>query len=367
MLTDTAVKSAKPGAKPVRLYDSGGLYLEVSPAGGKLWRMKCYFRGKEKRLSLGRYPGIGLREARERRDEARKMLAGGNEPLSPRQAAKFEQEKAQQALLVEEANTLLNVARDWREVWQTYVAPTTNKSVWANLERNIFPDLGAMPIASVTTGVLLATLRKLEAAGKGDTLRKATGALNLLFKWAKRNGRGVTENPVDFDRYTFKKFETTNHPAIIDLPGIARLLRNIDAYHGKLPGVSAALRLAPLLFQRIGELRTMKWADLDLDGQEPEWNYFVTKIKVEHNVPLARQAVEILKELHPMTGGGEYVFPSFRTGRPISDAAINTALKTMGYDTQKEMTGHGFRAIGYTHLRQTLRYPADIVNFQLSH
>jgi integrase len=173
-------------------------------------------------------------------------------------SAKQEQEKAQAAREAEEANTFLRVAKDWRETWQTHVAPTTNKSIWGNLERNIFPVLGDMHIVEAADSVLDA-LQKIEAAGKGDTLRKARGAISLIFNHAKNNLKIKIENPTkSFDRYTFKKCETTNYPAILDLPGIAKLLRDIDAYHGTLPGVEAALRLAPLLFQRIGELRAMR-------------------------------------------------------------------------------------------------------------
>jgi integrase len=359
--SDTAVRNAKPAEKPYKITDEKGLFLFVTPSGGKLWRLKYRFGGKEKLLSLGAYPDVPLKEARERRDDARKLLANEQDP--------GEVKKAQKAAKPEPVDTFRQVAEAWREIWVTHVSTATCKEIWANLERNIFPHIGASPVADVTTKQVIDCLRLLETSGRGATLRKAKAAISLIFKYAIQNGRGVTQNPVsNFDRYTFKKFKVHNFPTLLDPVEIGKLLRAIDAYHGTLPGVDAALRLAPILFQRIGELRTMKWADIRFETPEgPEWTYTVGKTDTEHNVPLPSQAVAILQEIRPLTGHGEYCFPSFRAGRPISNAAINTALEAMGYNTQTEITGHGFRAMAYTLIREKLKFPMEIVDFQLSH
>jgi integrase len=368
-LTDKQVANAKadPDKRMTTLFDGGGLYLEVHPDGVKRWRMKYRYGGKARLLTFGTYPKISLKEAREWREETRQQLASGLDPVEEKRAGKAALVARERAAREEEANTFLKVAEGWREVWRTHVEPQTEKEIWANLERNIFPDLGSLPIAKATTKVLIECLRKIEATGRGATLRKAKAAVSLIFKYAIQNERGgITQNPVaNFDRHTFKKFDVKNFPTLLDPVLIGRLLRAMDAYRGTLPSVSAALRLAPLLFQRIGELRTMRWADLDLD--KGEWFYTVSKTKTPHHVPLSRQAVAILKALRPQTEKlGEYVFPSFRL-RPISNAAINTALEAMGYDTQNEITGHGFRAMAYSLLREKLKYPKEIVDFQLAH
>jgi integrase len=339
------------------------MYLFVTPAGGKLWRMQYRFEGKQKLLAFGAYSAVGLKEARERRDEAKKLLASGADPSAVKKAEKAARERAARE---EGANTFRKVAEDWRGVWRTHVSPQTEKEIWANLEHNVFPELGMIPIAKVSTKRVLDCLRRIESSGQGATLRKAKGAVSLIFKYAIQNERGITQNPVaNFDRHTFRRFEVKNFPALLDPVEIGKLLRAIDAYHGTLPGVEAALRLAPLLFQRIGELRAMRWSELDLDGAE--WFYVVGKTQTPHHVPLSRQVEAILRELQPLTGQGEYVFPSFRRNRPISNAAINTALESMGYDTKTQMTGHGFRAMAYTLLREKLKYPKEIVDFQLAH
>jgi integrase len=370
-LTDKQVQNAKPGPdqRIKALFDGSGLYLEAHADGTKRWRLKFRHDGKDKLMSLGSYPEVSLSEARSKREAARKTLDSGRNPIEEKRAARAAQIQQEEAVKADETNTFLRIAEDWREVWQTHVTPATCKEVWANLERNVCPLLGTMPIREITTKTLMGCLRRIEESGRGATLRKAKGAVSLIFKYAIQNGRGVTQNPVlNFDRHTFRKFRVRNFPTLLDPLEIGKLLRAIDAYRGTLPGVSAALRLAPILFQRIGELRTMKWAGLDLENPDgAEWNYIVGKTQTPHNVPLSRQAVAILKELHPLTGDGEYCFPSFRAGHPLSDAAINTALEAMGFNTRTEITGHGFRAMAYTHLRERLKFPKEIVDFQLAH
>jgi hypothetical protein len=263
-LSDTAIRNAKPESKPYKLRDTGNLYITIAPSGGKLWRMDYRHEGKRKTLAFGSYPAIGLADARQRRDEARKLLASGTDPGEVRKA-----QKAAKLKPVEVADTFQQVAADWREVWATHVTQTTAKEIWANLTTYVFPRIGALPIEEVSTKVLIDCLRQIEETGRGATLRKSKGAISLIFKFAIQNERGVTQNPVlNFDRHTFRKFKVHNFPTLLDPLEIGKLLRAIDAYHGTLPSVSAALRLAPMLFQRIGELRTMRWADVDLDNPD---------------------------------------------------------------------------------------------------
>ncbi|MDR1660861.1 MAG: integrase arm-type DNA-binding domain-containing protein [Azoarcus sp.] len=363
-LSDIEIRKASLTGKSYKMVDGGGLYVIVTATGGKWWRLDYRFGGKRKTLALGTYPEISLADARQRRNEARKLLANGTDPGEMKKA-----QKAAKLKPAEVVNTFQQVAEDWREVWKTHVTPATNKEIWANLTTYVFPRIGALPIADVSTKVLIDCLRQIEETGRGATLRKSKGAVSLIFKFAIQNERGVTQNPVlNFDRHTFRKFKVRNFPTLLDPLEIGKLLRAIDAYHGTLPSVSAALRLAPMLFQRIGELRTMRWADVDLDNPDgAEWNYIVGKTQAPHNVPLSRQAVTILRELHPITWTSEFVFPSFRAGRPMSEAAINTALETMGYNTREQITGHGFRAMAYTHLRERLKFPKELVDFQLAH
>jgi hypothetical protein len=206
-LTDKRVLNAKPDPdkRMTALFDGGGLYLEITRDGVKRWRMKYRHDGKARLLSFGTYPAVSLKEARERREETRKQLASGLDPVEEKRAGVAAQVAREQAGREEEANTFLKVAEGWREVWRTHVEPQTEKEVWANLERNIFPDLGGLPIAKVTTKVLLDCLRNIEASGRGVTLRKAQGAVSLIFKYAIQNERGgFSHNPVaNFDRHTF--------------------------------------------------------------------------------------------------------------------------------------------------------------------
>ncbi|MDR0715943.1 MAG: integrase arm-type DNA-binding domain-containing protein, partial [Azoarcus sp.] len=335
VLTDTAIRTARPTDKPRKLSDSGGLYLLIAPTGGKLWRMKYRFNGKEKTLAFGKYPEVPLKDARDRRDEARKLLANGADPAAVKKAQKAErQERA--------ANNFEAVAHRWFEVWKAGVAEKTAQSQWRRLENHIFPFLGGVPVSEITPKKVIEALRPLEARGTGDTLRKSKTAINQILRFAIQN-EWAQYNPVPDLVGAFKVTPTKHMAAITDPVKLGVLLRDIDMYHGS-PSVCYALRLVPLVFVRPCELRGAKWAAIDLE--KGEWKFFVGKTKVEHLVPLSRQAVAILKELHPITGHHRtgLVFPGQKPGRPLSNATINNALRIMGYDTQADITGHGFRA-----------------------
>jgi len=356
-LTDMVIRQLKPAGKMRKVSDGAGLYLEIATTGGKLWRYAYRFNGKQKLLALGKYPDVSLQEARKRHSEARERLAQGIDPSTARKVEK--QVSAERA-----ANTFEFVAREWLAVWSKDKVKTTIDHTQARLRNDILPILGGKPIASITTPDILAALRRIEDRGAIDTAHRSKNIISQIMRYAVSTAR-AEQNPVLNIDSTVLQLRPVKHMASITEPAkVAELLRAIDAYKGTYP-VQAALRLAPLVFARIGELRTAEWADIDLD--RTEWKYTVSKTKKEHHVPLARQAVEILKELRLLTGSGKYVFPGIRSGRPISDMTINRALQSMGYDTKNEMTGHGFRAMARTLIAEELHYRPEVIEHQLAH
>jgi len=355
-LSDTAVRTAKPADKPYKLPDEKGLFLLVHPNGSKYWRQKYRFGGKEKLLSLGVYPDTGLKDARQRRDAARKLLADGVDPGEHRKAAK--------AVKVERAaNSFEVIGREWfeknRETW----APSHADKIIKRLENDVFPWLGGKAIAEITAPDVLAVLRRIEGRGTLDTAHRAGGNCSQIFRYAIATGRAVRD-PVPDLRGALPPARGGNFAAITEPAKVAELLRAIDAFSGTFV-VRAALLLSPLLFVRPGELRRAEWADFDLD--KAEWGYFVTKTKSDHLVPLASQAVAILKELHALTGHGRYVFPGRDPQKAMSEAAVNAALRRMGYDTKTEITGHGFRAMARTILHEELHQKPEVIEHQLAH
>ncbi len=355
-LTDAAVRNAVPRDKPYRLADSAGLYLEVSPAGGKYWRFKYRFGGKEKRLALGVYPAVGLKEARVRRDAARKLLADGIDPSAHR--------KVQKAATVERAsNSFETVAREWFCKQAPAWAASHADKIMQRLEKNVFPWLGGRPIAEITAPELLTVLRRIEGRGALDTAHRAHQNCGQIFRYAVATGRAERDPSGDL-RGALQPSKHENFAAITDPAKVGELLRAIDAFKGTFV-VRCALLLAPLLFVRPGELRKAEWDGFDLD--RAEWRYFVTKTKTEHAVPLASQAVAVLRELADLTGGGRYVFPGRDPKKSMSEAAVNAALRRMGYDTKTEMTGHGFRAMARTILHEELPIKPEVIEHQLAH
>ena len=355
-LTDISIKKTKPRGKAYKLFDGGGLYIQIEPTGGKLWRYQYRFEEKRKLLSLGKYPDVPLQEARKRHIEAREQLAQGIDPSAAKKAKKAAgKERA--------ANSFELVAREWFIRWKGNKADYTIKRTLSNLEKNILPWIGARPVSEIKTPDILAVLRRIEDRGFGETTRKTRDVISGVFRYAVQTGR-TEYNPCDNLRGALKPVQVKNYPSITEPEKVAELLRAIDTYQGGLV-VRAALRLAPLVFVRPGELRAAKWENLDLN--RAEWKYTTSKTKTEHIVPLARQAVEIFKDLYPLTGRGEYVFPNIRPGRPISDATLNRALQTMGYDTKTEITGHGFRAMARTLLAERLGFQPEVIEHQLAH
>ena len=367
-LTDPEIRNARPRAKPVRLFDGGGLYLEVSPSGGKWWRLKYRYSGKEKRLSLGVYPdtplagrkdkktGDWIKGARDKRDDARKLLAEGIDPSANRQALKSA--KADRA-----GNSFEVIAREWFAKFSPQWAEGHKRSILQRLERDIFPWLGSKPIAEISAPQLLASLRRVEARGALETAHRELGYCGQIFRYAVATGRADRDPSGDL-RGALPPAQEQHFPAITDPNKAAELLRAIDGYEGTLT-VKCALQLAPLVFVRPGELRNAQWSDFDL--AKAEWRYRVSKTETDHIVPLAKQAVGILRELEPLTGDGTYVFPGARsTKRPMSDNAILAAMRRMGIE-KSEMTGHGFRAMARTILDEVLKVRVDLIEHQLAH
>jgi integrase len=355
-LTDTAVRNAKSGKKAVKLFDDRGLYLEVSPAGGKWWRHKYRFEGKEKRLSLGVYPDVGLKEARERRDDARKLLASGVDPGAHRKAQKLARNE-------QGANSFEVVAQEWFAKYAAIWAVSHSERTMRRFERDVFPWIGSRPICDIHAPEILTVLRRIEARGAGETAHRALSNCGQVFRYAVATGRASRDPSADL-RGALSRVKKSHFAAKTEPEAVAGILRAIDGYLGTLP-VRCAMRLAPLLFVRPGELRTAKWADVDVE--EKEWRFTVTKTNTPHIVPLSRQAIEILDELRPVTGNGKYVFPSARTSsRPMSDNAILAAMRRAGID-KEEMTGHGFRAVARTILDEVLGVRPDYIEHQLAH
>ncbi|MBX9346034.1 integrase arm-type DNA-binding domain-containing protein [Chromobacterium vaccinii] len=356
-LTDIAVRSAKPREKAYRLYDTGGLYVEVSPAGSKLWRVKYRFDGKEKRLAVGTYPELGLKEARERRDEARKLLANGIDPGEYKKAV-----KAARIELV--TNNFEAVAREWFVKHQPTWAKSHADKVIRRLERDIFPWIGKRPTAEITAMEVLNCLRRIEDRKAIDTAHRALQNCGQVFRYAVHTGRAQSDPTRDL-RGALPPAKPGHFAAITDPEEIGPLLRAMDAVNGTFV-VKCALRLAPYLFCRPGELRHMRWKEIDFDAAK--WSYWVTKSQTSHQVPLASQVISILRDLQPLTGRGEFVFPGARDKKkPMSDGAINNALRRAGYSTREEQTGHGFRAMARTVLHEGLDVAPEIIEHQLAH
>ncbi|MFJ5445864.1 tyrosine-type recombinase/integrase [Methylobacillus methanolivorans] len=356
-LTDTTIRNTKPRDKAFKLYDEAGMFLQVTPSGGKWWRFKYRFDGKEKLLSLGTYPDVSLKAAREKRDEARKLLADSVDPGENRKAAK-------QSRQTNASNSFEIVAREWIAAHMVNKAASHRDKVLRRFELYLFPWLGSRPIADITAPDILEAIRRIEKLGILETAHRTLQTAGQVFRYAVQTGRAVRD--VTADLKGALPPTTTKHMAAFTEPKqVGELLRAIDAFTGTFT-VRSALLVAPMLFVRPGELRQAKWKDINLDAGE--WRYLVSKTKTDHLVPLPRQAVEILRELQPFSIHSEYVFMGGHTSlKPMSESAINAALKRMGYDTKTQITGHGFRAMARTLLHERLNIDPHIIEHQLAH
>ena len=357
-LSEAKVRTAKPREKKYKIFDGGGLFLQVTPSGGKLWHFKYRFDNKEKKIALGAYPEISLADARRRREDARRQVAHGVDPGEVRKAQKIAGKN-------KEANSFEAVAREWHNRQSSIWVPAYADKMIKSLERSIFPWLGACPISEIKAPELLIALRRIEANGTLDTAHRMRFICGQVFRYAIATGRAERDPAADL-RGALTPFAEKHYAAITDPKEVGPFLRAIEAYRGHFV-VQCALRIAPLVFVRPGELRQAEWAEIDLD--EAAWNIPAHKMKMKepHLVPLSKQAVQILRELQPLTGASKYVFPSGRSfSRPMSNNAILAALRRMGYD-KDTMSGHGFRAMARTILDEVLQIRPDFIEHQLAH
>ena len=358
-LTDTAVRNAKPGEKPAKLSDERGLFLIVTPGGGKWWRFRYSFGGKEKLLSLGTYPDVSLASARQRRDDARKLLAHGTDPGEHRKAA-----KAARAGLA--ANTFEIIGREWYAKVSATMAESTKDNLSRRLDAYIYPAIGHKPISSLTAADLIGVIALIEKRGALDIARRAHNIMGRIFRYAIGRGLAGRDPSRDIELADIlPPADVQHHASVTEPKAVGGLLRAIDGFTGAL-ATRCALRLAALVFVRPGELRHAEWTEFDFE--KAEWRIPAGKMKMkeQHIVPLSVQAVAILKEIQPLTGSGRYVFPSERgDGRPMSENTVNGALRRLGY-AQEEMTGHGFRSMASTLLHE-LGLPHAVIERQLAH
>lgn len=374
----TIQKAANEGAR--RLSDGEGLYLLFSVKGASHgWRFDYTFERERKTLSLGTYPDTGLSLARKKADECRKMLAAGINPSDARKDKKVATLKAVEAARRIEAGeapegSFEAVAREWHKTVHSVKTSEGHAArTLTRLEQDAFPHIGHTSIAEVTAPVLLTMLRRVESRGVGETVHRIKQACGQVFRFGIATGRCERDPSADL-KDALKPVIVKHHAAIVDPVAVGGLLRAIHGYQG-LPVTRAALKLAPLVFLRPGELRQAEWAEFDLDASM--WTIPAARMKrtkqqkasgAPHLVPLSTQAVEVLKDLLPYTGHGQYVFPSPRSGgrRPLSNNAVLTALRTMGFE-KDEMTGHGFRAIARTLMAERLGIDDNIIEAQLAH
>jgi integrase len=356
MLNDTRVRTAKAGERPFKLSDFAGLYLLIQPNGSKLWRLAYRFGGKQKTLAVGVYPTVTLKLARDKRDEAKRLLADGIDPSIQRRLEKLSAQTGNSFWAVAE-ELLLKLEKEDR------AEATLTKMRW--LLAFAYPAIGERRIAEITAPELLSVVRKVEARGRYETARRLRTVCGMVFRYAIATGRAERDPSLDL-RDALIAPKVTHRAAIVDPKGVGALLRAIDAYDG-LPLTKAALKLAPLVFVRPGELRRAEWAEVDLEGAE--WVIPATKMKMrrDHRVPLSKQALAIIRDLTTLSRGGRWLFPSVRTtSRPMSENTLNAALRRLGY-SKDQMCAHGFRGMASTRLNEMGLWNPDAIERQLAH
>jgi integrase len=358
LLTHTRqAEVAKPEPKPYKLKVGSGLFLEITPTGSKRWRFRYYYLGKEQMISMGLFPDVGLHDAKEARDLARRMLAQGLNPSQKRAEAKRDAMKSQQ-------DSFQNIAEEWLDRQNDKADSTQTKSRW--LLNFAIKDFGKHPITDISPKMVLDTCRKLESRGKLETASRIKVKCSQVFRYAVATSR-LDRDPTTDLRGALKTVHTQHRAAMIDPASVGKLLRDIDNYGGR-QALCCALKLAPLVFVRPGELRAAQWADIDLD--KAEWRYTPPKTRkqtrVDLIVPLSHQAVAILREMHASSGKKPYVFHSSSAVGYLSEGAVLQALRKMGYE-KEEMSGHGFRAMAKTLLLEELKVPDHYIELQLGH
>lgn len=358
-LADTFVRQVKPTGKPSgdSYADGGGMYLLVKTS-GKYWRMDYRFAGKRKTLALGVYPAVTLAQARKRRDEAKALLADGTDPS----VTKREEKLVRKAIA---GNTFEKVAEQWLRATEADRKEITQQKLQTWLKKDIFPSIGKLPITTIGPRDVLAVARKMEERGVRDSAKRLVQICGQVFRYAVAEGSAERDVTQDL-KGALQKAEKRHYAAITDPALLAPLLRAMDSYSGHIYS-RTALRLTPLLFVRPGELRTAEWSEIDFEAAE--WRIPGSKMKManDHIVPLSKQAIALLREVHPISGHGQYVFPSIRTDeRPMSENTVNAALRALGYDNTMQ-TAHGFRATARTIMDEVLGERVDLIEHQLAH
>lgn len=357
MLTAASIKAARPKEKPYKIHDGNGLFLIVRPNDKKWWRFRYKLGGKTKELSMGTFPDTSLRQARFNRDEARVMLRKGIDPSISRKALRTESSDA--------SNTFAVIAKGWHTRFYDKWTPGHAKRLWRTLEKDALPWLGKRSVTDINPVDVLSVLRRVEERGAIETAHRVLSIINQIMRYAVQTGR-LESNPARDLTGALPPARVTHHAAITDPTEVGELLRAIDGYQGDIV-TRTALRLAPLVFVRPGELRHSEWGEIDLISATWEIPANKMKRRLPHIVPLSSQAVALLEEIQAVSGESGYVFPSLRTKeKPISENTINAALRRLGY-TKEQMTGHGFRAMARTLLDELLGFPPDIIEHQLAH
>ncbi len=357
-LTATEVKQAKPREKAYKLADGAGLYLLVNPKGAKYWRYKYRYGGKEKMLALGVYPDVSLKVARVKHQDARLKLSQGTDPSEVRKIEKLTRHLAS-------AESFEALAREWFNQLMPEKSKSYRDRTGRILEKDLYPVLGKRPIKSITAPELLAALRRIEARGANDIAHRAKQTAGQIFRYAVATGR-AERNPSSDLKGALKPRNKKHYATITDPKEVGRLLVAMDGFEGTQV-VKTALKLSPILFQRPGEIRNMEWAEIDWEQKRWELPAEKMKMKLPHIVPLSHQALELLEQIHTLTGRGLYVFPSARgRSRALSENGVRTALRTIGY-TNEQITPHGFRAMARTILDEVLGFRVDWIEHQLAH
>jgi integrase len=356
-LTQVGIRNTKPREKAYKLTDEKGLFLFVTPSGGKYWRFKYRFGGKEKKLAFGVYPEVSLAEAREKRDQARKMVANDVDPGVVKQAAR-------NAIVQAAENSFQLVALEWYAKFSTKWVASHGDRTLRRLEKNVFPWIGNRPVCEIKAPELLTVLRRIENRGAIETAHRIHQICGQVFRYAIATGKAERDVSSDL-RGALPPTRKRHHATIVEPKKIAELLKAIQSYEGYFV-TKCALQLAPLFFVRPGELRKAEWSEFNFETAE--WRIPAEKMKMRatHIVPLSAQAILILRELETLTGNSQYVFPSIRTlRRPMSDNTVLGALRRLGY-SKDEMTGHGFRSMASTLLNEQ-GWNRDAIERQLAH
>ena len=367
-LTDREIKGAEPKEKPYKLFDGGGLYIEIPPKQSKRWRLKYRIDGKEKTISLGTYPAVLLSEARDKAAVAKKLIKEGIDPSAQRRAAKEEAREKERIETEKESKRFQTLASEYIEHYRDQKAPSYWPKVERAFERDVFPFIGHLPIDEIETEQIIDIAKRIEARGSNETARRIHSQIGRVFRYAIANGKATRDTAKDVDlSMILKPVKGKHYPTLTDPAEVGELMRAIHSYQGATPFTRYALLLLALTAVRPGNVREAQWDEIDIEAKL--WRIPAAKMKArkDHLIPLSGQAVTLLEELRPLSGNFPYLFPSpLHLTSPISDGTMNKALKILGYGGQR-FTPHSFRSTFSTIAREVGEFPHNIIEFQLGH